>query len=653
MMRLLGTLHSRLMLWIGMGWVVLIVSTLAFAYLSGSELIRQANISHLTYEANLIAQQVERSIEQRVIALERLADQVSEDLPTQSSQSVIRHEPMLALFDRLALVSDEGRIIASYPRLESLHNLDVSDRDYYRDVRALGEPYVGEPIKSRVNGRPLVVVSVPITNAEGDYAGQVVGTVSVESSSFFDSLRRIRIGDDGFASLFSAEGTVLSHPDRSRVMTTIGTGVNDDAVSLALLGWEGADEGIMAGGEPALEAFVQVWNAGWIVSVTLPMSQVQAPIGLLVRKLWWVGLVTFLLMLPFLWWLLRVVLGSLHRLERQIGQVAGGQRTRVQLSTRMRELRQLGATFNRLEQQREEVTARLHKRQAFLDAVLASSPVGMFVATPEGEMQYVNPALVKLVGHEGAAGQAVQWAEYIHPEDRQDFLELWREAMKSGRAFLRQIRCTHADGSLLWLEVHAGQVIHQQEVLGHVGTVKDITQRREQEVIQRWEAEHDPLTSLLNRRGFERRLEEAFAEWQQTRQQSVLMLFDLDHFKPINDEGGHALGDDMLRAIADAITPLVRRNDCVARQGGDEFAILMPSCTLSQAREVTRQLLETVAALEVFAAGKGYRVTLSLGAACFLEADLGIEEVIARADAASYQAKREGRNRAIEFAEPA
>ncbi|WP_458525292.1 diguanylate cyclase domain-containing protein [Onishia taeanensis] len=652
MMRILGTLHSRLMLWIGMGWVALMISTMGFAYLTGSELIRQANISHLTYEAKLIAQQVERSVEQRLTAVERLAGQVSRELTTRSPQAVIRHEPMLALFERLAIVSAEGRVITSYPRLESLQGLDVSDRDFFRYVRAIGEPYVSEPIISRVNGRPLVVVSAPISDAEGHFAGQVIGTVSVESSSFFDSLRRIRIGNDGFASLFSAAGTVLSHPDQGRVMGSVADASPEDAVSLALLGWEGADEGALANGEPALQAFGQVWSAGWIVSVTLPLSQVHAPIGMLVEKLWWVGLVTLVLMLPLFWWLLKLALGSLHRLEHQISQVARGQRTRVKLRTRMRELRQLGATFNRLEHQREEASAKLQKRQAFLDAVLASSPVGMFVASPEGAMQYVNTALVKLLGREDVVGQGVPWTQYIHPEDREDFLDLWRDAMQSGRGFVRQIRYNPPEGAMLWLEVHAGQVRHQQEVLGHVGTVKDITQRREQETRQRWEAEHDPLTSLLNRRGFERRLEEAFVEWQQTGQQSVLMLFDLDHFKPINDEGGHALGDEMLRAIADAITPLVRRSDFVARQGGDEFAILMPSCTLEQSRELSSRLLEAVASLRVSAAGKDYRVTMSLGAACFHFGDEAIDAVLARADGASYQAKRQGRNRIVESVTP-
>lgn len=649
MMRILGTLHSRLMLWIGIGWSVLVVATLAFTYLTGSELIRQANISHLNYEASLIAHQVDRSIAQRIDALERLATEISPRVADRPGDALITSPPLLAQFDRLALVSREGQIAASYPHLESLQGVDVTDRDYFRFAQAWGRPYVSDPLISRGSGKPFVMVTVPVNDEQGGFIGQLVGAVNVESSSFFDSLRRIRIGDDGFASLISASGIVLSHPDDSLVMKTLEDTSEAGLLNMALLGWQGAGEGALANGDKALQAYAQAWRAGWIVKVTQPMSQVQAPIGMLVNKLWWVGLITIVLMLPLLWWLLKLGLGSLLRLEHQIRQVAGGERKRVEIRTRMSELSQLAHTFNRLEQQREEATASLQERQAFLDAVLASSPVGMFVASPDGEVEYTNPALAELTGYAADHYQGgVGWTMHIHPEDRDDFVDLWLDAMHNGRHFLRQVRYLRADGEVLWLEVQARQVLKQQALLGHVGTVKDITRRREQEALQRWEAEHDPLTGLLNRRGFERRLEEAFIEWQQRDQQSVLMMFDLDHFKPINDEGGHALGDEMLRAIAGVISPLVRKNDYVARQGGDEFAILMPSCTLAQAREVSRRLLETVADLSVSSEGRHYRVTLSLGAACFLVTDTAIDEILARADAACYQAKRQGRNQAIE-----
>jgi len=180
-----------------------------------------------------------------------------------------------------------------------------------------------------------------------------------------------------------------------------------------------------------------------------------------------------------------------------------------------------------------------------------------------------------------------------------------------------------------------------------VGVVKDITERREQEALQRWEAEHDPLTGLLNRRGFDRRLEEAFADFQKTSTPSALLMFDLDNFKPINDEGGHALGDEMLRRIAQVVAWEVRRSDHVARQGGDEFAVLLPSCTIGQAERIAEALRQSVSEITVNQEGREYTVTLSIGVTRFDENDESVDDALARADAASYEAKGLGRDSVV------
>lgn len=127
----------------------------------------------------------------------------------------------------------------------------------------------------------------------------------------------------------------------------------------------------------------------------------------------------------------------------------------------------------------------------------------------------------------------------------------------------------------------------------------------------------------------------------------MLILFDLDHFKPINDEGGHALGDEMLRRVAQVVAWEVRRSDHVARQGGDEFAVLLPSCTLKQAGEIAESLRRAVSEVTVSNAGKTYSITLSMGVTSLREGDDSIESVFARADQASYQAKADGRNSVV------
>ncbi|WP_043527400.1 sensor domain-containing diguanylate cyclase [Litchfieldella xinjiangensis] len=644
---LLRSLHSRLLLGISLGWLLLVAAVLLYASQSGSSLVRQANIAHLEYEASLIAQDLGQAVDERIAALSRLAvqaDPTAEDRVDQLSSNA----SLLEFFDLLVMVSAEGEVVADWPQLEGRAGLDVSHRAYFRFISQVRRPYVSEPFEGGASGEPLVMIGVPVFDEQGNFAGMLGGVVNVRSGSFFSDLRRIRIGDAGYAALASVSGHILSHPNEALIMAPTPSAEANPFIDLALSGWEGStDEGQLLSGESALQAFRQIWSAGWVVGVFLPRSQVQGPIRGFVNELWWVGLMTVGLMLPLLWWLLHALLKPLRSLERQIGRTASGEASRVHLYTGMRELQEVAEAFNRAQDRRGEAVAMLKDRQAFLDAVLASSPVGMFVCNLKGEIEYLNPALSELTGYGLSDYRDNALLNHIHPDDLNDTLDLWRDTLRTGRDFQRQFRYIAASGDILWVEVHISQVHSVGVTLGYVGTVKDITQRREQEALQRWEAEHDPLTGLLNRRGFERRLDEAMAEWQKTGSPSALILIDLDNFKPINDEGGHALGDEMLRRIAQVIAWEVRRSDHVARQGGDEFAVLMPSCTLPHAEKVAKTLQHAVREICVSHVDKEYRVSLSIGIAGFEESDKAIDSLLARADDACYEAKAQGRDKVI------
>lgn len=644
---LLRTLHSRLLLGISLGWLVLVAAVLLYAFQSGSALVRQANIAHLEYEATLIAQNLEQAVSERIELLSRLAGSIEPEARP-AAEVLQDNDSLLETFDLLVVISADGEVIADWPTLEGRKGLDITNREYFRFIKNVRRPYVSEPFIGSASKAPLIMVGVPLFGPENEFAGMLGGVVSVESGRFFNNLRRVRIGEAGYAAMASSSGLIISHPDASLIMQPVPGAESGSYIDLALSGWQGATEnGYLLDGEPALQAFRQVWSAGWIVGVFLPSSQVASPITSFVRELWWIGLLTVALMLPLLWWLLRILLKPLRSLERQIGRIGRGEANRVHLQTRMHELQKVTDAFNGLEEKRGEAVSLLKDRQAFLDAVLASSPVGMFVCDLRGDIEYLNPALEQLTGYRLADYQDAAIAHHFHEDEVNDILDQWRDTLKTGRDFQRQFRYTTASGDRLWLEVHISQVNVNHAPLGYVGTVKDITQRREQEALQRWEAEHDPLTGLLNRRGFERRLEDAMAEWQKTGTPSALLLFDLDKFKPINDECGHALGDEMLRRLAQVVAWEVRRSDHVARQGGDEFAVLMPSCTLPHAKGIADTLREAVKDVCVSHAGKEYRITLSIGVTGFVEGDHEIESIIARADDACYMAKSQGRDRVV------
>jgi diguanylate cyclase (GGDEF)-like protein len=155
------------------------------------------------------------------------------------------------------------------------------------------------------------------------------------------------------------------------------------------------------------------------------------------------------------------------------------------------------------------------------------------------------------------------------------------------------------------------------------------------------QATHDALVGLVNRAEFDRRLRVLDA----TGSQYALLFIDLDHFKEVNDTGGHAVGDELLRHVAVILREIVRRGDTAARLGGDEFAVVMRDCPAHDAGRIAATILERVAGLVIPAGSDGFRVTASLGIACSERSQDSAARTLAAADRACYTAKHAGRNR--------
>ncbi|MCL7929754.1 diguanylate cyclase [Halomonas sp. ATCHA] len=626
------------------------------AWYLGQSMVQSTSLSNLRYEANMLTDEISQQMNSRISALEKVSETVKgRDNPLWLQNELRRNNALLEWFDGIVVIDANGEVVADWPVVVDWQGLDTAQTEFFRMLKGTQNPYVSEPFIGRASQYPMVLVNVPRFDAQGEFDGVIGGVVSLRTSGLFSRLSRMQQSEGSYAVIFTAAGTVLYHPEREKIMSDALSQFNNRWLSEALDGWQGTAVGSLMNGEAGMQAYGQVWPAGWIVGRYLTREQADLPLSDYIKKLWWIWAMLAVLMLPLLWWLLGRLLHPLRYLETQIGEVGLGQRQKVALATNMQELNQVASTFNRVEGERQALLNSLHEREAFLNSILQATPQGMFVANFDGEITYMNPALLDLLGISSTIPTS-QWIKQVHPDDREGALDMWRHSLKTHSDFVRQLRFIrhgtsdqNAGKEILWLEVHARAVMVSQAEfsLGMVGMVKDITERRQQEAIQRWEAEHDPLTGLLNRRGFDRRLDEAFAEFQKTSTPSVLMMFDLDHFKPINDEGGHALGDEMLRRIAQVVAWEVRRSDHVARQGGDEFGVLLPSCTLSQAQKVAESLRQAVADISVTHEGKEYCVTLSMGVTAFSEDDHEVDDAMKRADAASYDAKAQGCNAVV------
>jgi diguanylate cyclase (GGDEF)-like protein len=161
-------------------------------------------------------------------------------------------------------------------------------------------------------------------------------------------------------------------------------------------------------------------------------------------------------------------------------------------------------------------------------------------------------------------------------------------------------------------------------------------------------AAHDPLTGLFNRRYFERRLREECAHARRHRRPFSIVMLDLDHFKLVNDTYGHEDGDRVLRHVSEVIQAMLREDDVSCRWGGEEFVLLLRGTTGMAARVVANRLRATLAAKPIALGAKEEprHVTFSAGVAAADDRNAyNADDIVARADAALYRAKRAGRNR--------
>ena len=185
------------------------------------------------------------------------------------------------------------------------------------------------------------------------------------------------------------------------------------------------------------------------------------------------------------------------------------------------------------------------------------------------------------------------------------------------------------------------------QVTGLVGTLLDITERKALELRLADLAQHDPLTGLLNRRAILAHLEGLHKDRRQTLQPVCLMMIDVDHFKSINDQHGHAVGDEVLRTVSHSLVAQLRDSDRVGRLWVAEFLVGLASTDPPDTQEAAERLRHDLRQSMVASANPTSRITCSIGLAQSQTHEEDWAEVIGRADAGLYEAKRGGRNRVV------
>ncbi|WP_269532070.1 diguanylate cyclase [Chitinimonas sp. BJYL2] len=184
-----------------------------------------------------------------------------------------------------------------------------------------------------------------------------------------------------------------------------------------------------------------------------------------------------------------------------------------------------------------------------------------------------------------------------------------------------------------------------RETAGHVLTIADISERKQAEIQLQQMARTDALSGLLNRRYFREQAEREFERAARQDAPLALLMLDIDHFKRINDEYGHPVGDQAIISVARVLDAQLRNVDLIGRYGGEEFIMLLIDCPPSQAGEKAEQLRAAIAAISIPLPSAALQFTASVGLACAAQDCLDLDTLIQRADTALYAAKQSGRNR--------
>ena len=181
--------------------------------------------------------------------------------------------------------------------------------------------------------------------------------------------------------------------------------------------------------------------------------------------------------------------------------------------------------------------------------------------------------------------------------------------------------------------------------IGYVLVFHDVTHSRHLAHQLNWQASHDALTGLANRREFEIVMHRLCESAQALNKQHALLYMDLDQFKVVNDTCGHAAGDELLRQMAAIIGNMVREGDSLFRLGGDEFAVLLSGCPVLRAEKIANEIRQTIEAFRFIWQDKPFTIGVSIGLVPITAHSENLAQLLAAADAACYAAKEKGRNR--------
>jgi diguanylate cyclase (GGDEF)-like protein len=293
---------------------------------------------------------------------------------------------------------------------------------------------------------------------------------------------------------------------------------------------------------------------------------------------------------------------------------------------------------------------------SLVKAIHEASPDGMLVVNDKGLIVSHNRRFLEIMRIPDHRLCGVQPDTALGQNDEL-ILNAAVDAVKDRDGFLARVRELYANPHMddhceiemkddRTLERHSTVLRgHDKQYLGRVWFFRDVTVQKQTEAALKELARRDPLTGIANRRYFFELANQEFTRAKRHRTPLCIAEFDIDHFKWINDQYGHAAGDEVLKSLCSGSQRLIRETELFARIGGEEFAVLLPDTGIDGAKRLAERLRCAVADNKLLLNDSEINCTISIGVAALRSADTAVEDCLRRADGAMYRAKQNGRNR--------
>lgn len=300
---------------------------------------------------------------------------------------------------------------------------------------------------------------------------------------------------------------------------------------------------------------------------------------------------------------------------------------------------------------RKQMEQALFEEKELAQVTLQSIGDGVITTDAGGRIYSLNPVAEKLTGWSTTEAKGLLLAKVLRIVN-----EITRAPMENitQTALLEDRIVDQTNNGILVARSgrefaidHSVAPIHTSDgrIIGAVVVFRDVTQVRTQARQLSWQATHDALTGLVNRREFEYQLEQAILGAQNLKEEHILLYLDLDRFKIVNDTCGHIAGDELLRQVSDLFKSKIRKTDILARLGGDEFAVLLYHCPPEKGLDAAESLLRSIQSFRFTWQNKTFSIGVSIGIAAINVDATSSSCILSAADVACYAAKDKGRNR--------